>query len=117
MTKAIRAFDNKDQPIVGGDNETLSHAYFNIVALNKDQKFEYQLDGFESIYVVLSGKCDIAVNTQAFNAISNLFMPNDMMYAFFKPTYGFNGQHVLAFTILVAIKGSFYLTITIINIS
>ena len=72
MAKVIRAFDNKNQPIVDSDNKTLSRTYFNILALNKDQEFEYQLDGFESVCVILSGKCHVAVNAQAFNAISNL---------------------------------------------
>ena len=69
MAKVIRAFDNKNQPIVDSDNKTLSRTYFNIVALNKDQEFEYQLDGFESVCVILSGKCDITINAQTFNDV------------------------------------------------
>ena len=66
MSTIIRNYDNKNQVIIDGQNDTLSLTYFNLLKLSKGEKFEETLESFESVYVVLSGNCDIEVDGQTF---------------------------------------------------
>lgn len=43
--------------------------YFNFVRLQKGGQFSNKIEGFESIYVIMSGNCNIEVNKQCFNDI------------------------------------------------
>lgn len=69
MPDIIRNYDNKNQPLVDADNEILSLTYFNLIKLSKAQEFTNKLDGFESVYVVMTGNCDIEVNGQLFENV------------------------------------------------
>ncbi len=69
MPEFIRYFDNKNQPIVDGKKGILSLTYFNILRLRKGQNLQQMVDGFETLYVVLSGNCDIEVNGERFQNV------------------------------------------------
>ena len=65
----IPPFDNQNKPIVNENNKVLSLTYFNLVKLQQDEDFLQVMTGFESVCVVLSGKCDIQVDGETFNNI------------------------------------------------
>lgn len=65
----IRHYDNKNQPIVAEANETLGLTYFNLLRLKQGTCFEGRLERFESVYVPLSGSCDITVDGEAFKEV------------------------------------------------
>ena len=66
MSTIIRNYDNENRAIVDGQNETLSLTHFNLLKLSEGEGFEETLEPFESVYVVLSGNCDIEVDGQTF---------------------------------------------------
>lgn len=66
MPQMIRMHDNGNRPIVDQSNGLLSVTYFNILRLNKGETYRSRLDGYETVYVVLSGRCDITVNGEVF---------------------------------------------------
>ena len=57
MPDLIRCYDNKNQPIVDNSSDVLSLTYFIILRLSKGQTHRQQLRQFETVYVVLSGRC------------------------------------------------------------
>jgi 5-deoxy-glucuronate isomerase len=65
----IKTYDNQNKPIIGAGNETLPLTYFNILRLKTDQQFELQVPGYETIYTVLSGQCEIIAGNQSFKDI------------------------------------------------
>lgn len=65
----IRAYDNKNQPILAGEHTPVPHAYFNLVRLANGQTFRLSLPGYETMSVVLSGNIDISVDGTTFSAI------------------------------------------------
>lgn len=69
MAQIIRGYDNKNIPIVDGDNETLQLVYFNLIKLSKGECLEQQLNKFETLYVVLSGSCDLHVDGETFHDV------------------------------------------------
>ena len=69
MPELIRNFDNRNQPIVDGKKGILSLTYFNLLRLRKGQDFQQKVDGFETLYVVLEGNCDIEVNGVRFENV------------------------------------------------
>jgi len=69
MPDLIRAYDNKNQPIVTPKTGTLCMTYFNLVRLNCGQEYQATVEGFETLYAVLSGNVDIEVNGTAFTGI------------------------------------------------
>jgi 5-deoxy-glucuronate isomerase len=69
MNDLIRAFNNKNKSIVTEENELLDLTYFNILKLDKGETFDTALAGFESVYVVLQGNCDILVGDQSFTDV------------------------------------------------
>ncbi len=70
MAVLIRAHDNRNQPIIhGGAGQPLALTYFNLVRLGKGASYSGRVEGFETVYVVLTGKCNITVNGTLFAGI------------------------------------------------
>ena len=61
----IPPFDNKNIPIVDINNSKVPLNYFNIVKLQKNESYEYQVPGYETCIVPSTGTIDIEV--QEFN--------------------------------------------------
>ena len=69
MPAFIRRYDNRNHPIVTERTGVLSLTYFNLVRLARGEEYREAVEGFETVYVVLSGKSDIEVNGQSFPGI------------------------------------------------
>lgn len=69
MQEMIRKFENKNQPIVDHANGLLSLIYFNLIELKSGDRFDQKLERFESVFVVLSGTCDIEVAGRVFEGV------------------------------------------------
>lgn len=69
MPSIIRAYDNKNQPIIPGRKRPVPRTYFNLLRLFKDETVSFSLADFESVAVVLSGTIDIVVNGIAFKEV------------------------------------------------
>ena len=61
--------DNHNRPLVDSDNEVLGLTYFNLLELDEGQCVSTRLERFESVYVVLSGRCDITVDGECFSGV------------------------------------------------
>ena len=61
----IPPFDNKNIPIVDINNSKVPLNYFNIVKLQRNESYEYQVPGYETCIVPSTGTIDIEV--QEFN--------------------------------------------------
>ncbi len=57
----IPPYDNRNDPIVAANGETVPLNYFNIVKLEKGQAFEYSVPGFETCIVPATGTVDVDV--------------------------------------------------------
>ena len=66
----IRAFDNKNRPILAG-NKPVERIYFNLVRLAVGETYRYCLPGFESIVVPMAGTCDLTVDGASFSEIGS----------------------------------------------
>ena len=66
MPDFIKKYDNKNQPIVDDFSQSLSLTYFNLVKLKAGESFESNMESYESVWVVLSGNCDISVDGRSF---------------------------------------------------
>lgn len=64
----IRAFDNKNRPILSG-NKPVEHIYFNLVRLVASETYSHRLPQFETISVPLTGTCDISIGDEAFSNV------------------------------------------------
>jgi 5-deoxy-glucuronate isomerase len=64
----IRAFDNKNNPILAG-NEPVERLYFNLVRLLAGETYWYRLSEFESVVVPLAGTCDLVVDGASFSSL------------------------------------------------
>jgi len=69
MPEFIKAFDNQNRPIVDQSSASLSISYFNLVRLKSGQLHEEEMKGFESVWVVMSGNCDIYVDGRVFKKV------------------------------------------------
>ena len=69
MPDLIRRYDNKNQPIITPKTTILASTYFNLVHLEKGQEYEAKVEGFETLYAVLSGNIDIEVNGTSFRNV------------------------------------------------
>ena len=69
MAEIIRSFDNANQPIVPIGTETLPLTYFNLIRLDQNDSHTYQLEGYESVAVVLSGNCEIQAGNHTFSSV------------------------------------------------
>ena len=66
MPDFIKQYDNNNQPIVDDSSDCLSITYFNLVKLKAGEHYETSMDLHESVWVVLSGNCDIKVDNRSF---------------------------------------------------
>ena len=69
MPDLIRRYDNKNQPIITSGKTILALTYFNLVHLTKGQEYQAKVEGFETLYSVLSGNLDIEVNGTSFRSV------------------------------------------------
>ena len=69
MPELIRSYDNGNQPIVSPKTGTLSMTYFNLVRLKEGGEYQARVEGFETLYAVLSGDVDIHVNGRMFRNV------------------------------------------------
>ena len=60
----IAPFDNQKQPIVDVGNDRVPLNYFNIVKLQKGQKYSYTLSDYESCIVPATGRVSVSVNNR-----------------------------------------------------
>ena len=60
----IAPFDNQNQPIVDAGNDRVPLNYFNIVKLQKGQKYSYTLSDYESCIVPATGRVAVSVNNR-----------------------------------------------------
>lgn len=60
----IAPFDNQNQPIVDVGNDRVPLNYFNIVKLQKGQKYSYTLSDYESCIVPATGRVSVSVNNR-----------------------------------------------------
>ena len=60
----IAPFDNQNEPIVDVGNDRVPLNYFNIVKLQKGQKYSYTLTDYESCIVTATGRVSVSVNNR-----------------------------------------------------
>lgn len=60
----IAPFDNQNEPIVDVGNDRVPLNYFNIVKLQKGQKYSYTLFDYESCIVPATGRVSVSVNNR-----------------------------------------------------
>jgi len=66
MPALIRRYDNRNGPIITKKTEVLPLTYLNLIHLSRGEEYQAAVDGFETVYVVLSGRCDVEVNGGSF---------------------------------------------------
>ena len=69
MPDLIRQYNNKNQPIITPATTILSSTYFNLVRLKKGEEHEAMIEGFETLYAVLSSNVEIEVNGTPFKDV------------------------------------------------
>ena len=65
----IPPHDNRNRPIVDVDDARVPLNYFNIVKLKAGQIFEYQVPGYETATVPATGRVNVSVGGERFDAI------------------------------------------------
>jgi 5-deoxy-glucuronate isomerase len=68
MPAIIEPYDNRNEPILSR-HPLLPRSYFNLLRLRPGQTWAASLPGFESVWVVLSGTCDVRSGGAAFEAV------------------------------------------------
>ena len=71
MPDFIKAFNNGNKPIVDGSSTCLSISYFNLVKLKAGGTYDIFMGDYESVWVVLSGNCNIVAGDQTFESVGN----------------------------------------------
>ncbi len=69
MPRIIYAHDNYNHPVINVGDATLPRTYFNLVRLEPGGVFRTIVPGYETCWVVMSGKCDIDVAGTAFSEV------------------------------------------------
>jgi len=69
MPDFIKSFDNENKAIVDVSSKSLSISYFNIVKLQAGEQYRTNTNEYETVWVVLSGNCDLEVDDKKFSAI------------------------------------------------
>jgi 5-deoxy-glucuronate isomerase len=69
MPLLIRVADNRNQPIVAAGQSLTDRCYFSLLRLGQGATARVQVPGFETLFVVLSGRADIAVGDRAFAGV------------------------------------------------
>ena len=67
----IKPFNNNNKPIVDINDSKVPLNYFNIVKLNKNQSFHYRTPGYETCIVPATGKINVNVEGEKFDALGN----------------------------------------------
>jgi 5-deoxy-glucuronate isomerase len=67
MSDLVRKSEKR--PIVDAQSGPLKRTYFNLVKLTPGETYRARVDGFETLYVVQSGQCDIDVAGTRFDAV------------------------------------------------
>ena len=65
----IPPHDNRNKPIIDVDDARVPLNYFNIVKLGRGQSFTYQVPGYETAIVPATGRVDVDVGGERFDAI------------------------------------------------
>ena len=66
MGKHIKPFDNRNEAIIGTNDDTTPLCYFNNVILKQGETFNHQLEGYETCIVLAGGTCTITVDGEVF---------------------------------------------------
>ncbi|MCF7481772.1 5-deoxy-glucuronate isomerase [Vibrio sp. J1-1] len=61
MGKHIPPYNNKNEPIIGINDEVTPLCYFNQVRLAQGESFTHEVEGYESVIVLAGGTCSIMV--------------------------------------------------------
>ena len=69
MPRHVRSYQNANRPIVDAGDKLAENLYFNLLRLSAGQRSQAALEGFESVYVVLSGRCDIQADDEVFTGV------------------------------------------------
>ena len=69
MPEFIKSYQNSNHPIVDDNSDCLTISYFNLIKLKAGEKFETFMGDYESVWVVMSGNCDISVDGRSFDGI------------------------------------------------
>ena len=67
----IKPFNNNNKPIVDINDSKVPLNYFNVVKLNKNQSFHYRTPGYETCIVPATGKINVNVEGEKFDALGN----------------------------------------------
>ncbi len=71
MPKHIKPYDNQNHPIIDVNDATTPLIYHNTIRLQKGGTYRCRLAGYESVYVMASGTCDIEINGEVFSRVGN----------------------------------------------
>jgi 5-deoxy-glucuronate isomerase len=69
MPELVKKYDNQQQPILSGGRGTIPMTYFNLIQLNRGECLKQQVPGFETVYLVMAGDCDIEVDGSIFKNV------------------------------------------------
>ena len=69
MPDIIRRHDNKNVPIIPLGSHNTSLTYFNLLELRKGQSYQFCAPNVECVCVVLSGNCDVRVDSHVFKDV------------------------------------------------
>jgi 5-deoxy-glucuronate isomerase len=69
MAELVKKYDNQNKPILQGGSGTIPMTYFNLVRLHQGERFEAKVPGFETVYLMQSGECDIEVDGKTFKSL------------------------------------------------
>ena len=82
MPEMIKKYDNKNKPILDVNNSLLPLTYFNLLHLNKGETHRQKVEGFETVFVVMSGDIDIEVDGEKYANVSrkNIWEERRMLF-------------------------------------
>lgn len=66
----IKKYDNQNRPIIPAGHNVLPLTFFNILRLNAGEELEQQVPGYETIYTILAGECDLTAGTEVFKKLA-----------------------------------------------
>ncbi|KAA0970982.1 5-deoxy-glucuronate isomerase [Aureimonas fodinaquatilis] len=69
MSLILRNEDNANRSIVDAGNPHLPDVYFNRIRLASGESLTLDVPGFETVVVVQTGQCDVAVGTELFTGV------------------------------------------------
>ena len=67
----IEPFDNRNNPIVDVNDQTVPLNYFNIVKLKQGEIFRYQVPGYETCIVPATGTINVAIGQSSYGNVGN----------------------------------------------